>query len=65
MRKLTSECRLKPLKSQLRLLNSMKEGIFPIPRRDWPMPPEQQIPGYLMPHVVNGEYTEATPYPKW
>ena len=65
MRKLSSECRLKPLKSQLRLLNSMKEGIFPIPHRDWPMPPEQQIPGYLMPHVVNGEYTEATPYPKW
>jgi len=64
VRKLQGPC-MKPPASQVRLLRRMKEGIFPVAQQDWPMPHEQQVPGHLLPHVINGESAEETPYPLW
>ena len=65
VRKLQSLCLLKPPASQVRLLKRMKAGVFPLAHQDWPMPHEQQVPGHLLPPVVNGEFAEEAPYPLW
>ena len=43
----------------------MREGLFPLSNHEWPMPEDQQIPGYIVTHLIDDELAKPTPYPEW